>query len=70
MNLEERRVTGQLLMPVKRRCSLVMVEHDLDFISDICDVLTVLDQGNVLESGTVAQVQSSRKVQEIYLTRV
>src|SRR5713226_10418836 len=70
MSLEERRVTGELLIPVKRRCSLVIVEHDLDFIRDICDVLTVLDQGNVLESGTVAQVQNSRKVQEVYLTRV
>ena len=70
MSLEERRVTSELLIPVKRRCSLVIVEHDLDFIRDICDVLTVLDQGNVLESGTVAQVHNSRKVQEVYLTRV
>ena len=69
MSREERRVTGELLIPVKRRCSLIIVEHDLDFIRDICDVLTVLDQGNVLESGPVAQVQSSRKVQKVYLTR-
>ena len=70
MSLQERRLTGELLIPIKRRCSLVIVEHDLDFIRDICDVLTVLDQGNVLESGTVAHVQNSHKVQEVYLTRV
>jgi urea transport system ATP-binding protein len=70
MSLEERRLTGELLIAVRRRCSLVIVEHDLDFIRDICDVLTVLDQGTVLESGPVAQIQSSRKVQEVYLTRV
>ena len=70
MNLEERRMTGKLLIPIKRRCSLVIVEHNLDFLRDICDVLTVLDQGAVLESGRVEQVQNSRKVQEIYLTRV
>jgi branched-chain amino acid transport system ATP-binding protein/urea transport system ATP-binding protein len=70
MSLEERRLTGELLIAVKRRCSLVIVEHDLDFIRDICDVLTVLDQGNVLVSGTVAHVQNSHKVQEVYLTRV
>ena len=70
MSLQERRLTGELLIPVKRRCSLVIVEHDLDFIRDICDVLTVLDQGNVLESGTVAHVQNSPRVQEVYLTRV
>ncbi len=70
MSLEERRVTGELLMPIKDRCSLVIVEHDLDFIRDICDLLTVLDQGNVLDSGTVGYIQNSRKVQEVYLTRV
>jgi branched-chain amino acid transport system ATP-binding protein/urea transport system ATP-binding protein len=70
MSIEERRVTGELLMPIKHRCSVVIVEHDLDFIRDICDLLTVLDQGSVLDSGTVGQIQSSRKVQEVYLTRV
>jgi branched-chain amino acid transport system ATP-binding protein/urea transport system ATP-binding protein len=70
MSLEERRVTGELLAPIKHRCSLVIVEHDLDFIRDICDVLTVLDQGAVLDSGSVDHIQRSRKVQEVYLTRV
>ena len=70
MSLEERRVTGELLAPIKQQCSLIIVEHDLDFIRDFCDVLTVLDQGMVLESGTVERIQNSRKVQEVYLTRV
>lgn len=69
MSLEERRVTGELLQPIKQHCSLVIVEHDLDFIRDICDRLTVLDQGRVLESGTVAEIQASKNVQEIYLRR-
>jgi branched-chain amino acid transport system ATP-binding protein/urea transport system ATP-binding protein len=70
MSLEERRTTGELLMPLKRHCSLVIVEHDLDFIRNICDLLTVLDQGNVIDSGTVRHMQNSRKVQEVYLIRV
>jgi len=70
MSLEERRVTGELLAPIKAHCSLVIVEHDLDFIRDICDRLTVLDQGTVLASGTVAEIQASQSVQEIYLRRV
>jgi branched-chain amino acid transport system ATP-binding protein len=70
MNQEERRMTGKLLTPVKHRCSLIIVEHNIDFLRDICDVLTVLDQGAVLESGGVEQVQNSPKVQEIYLSRV
>ena len=48
----------------------MIVEHDLDFIRNICDILTVLDQGKVIDSGTVRYIQSSRKVQEVYLIRV
>ena len=69
MSLEERRVTGELLQPIKAQCSLVIVEHDLDFIRDICDRLTVLDQGSVLDSGSIAHIQSSARVQEVYLRR-
>jgi branched-chain amino acid transport system ATP-binding protein len=69
MSLEERRVTGELLQPIKATCSLVIVEHDLDFIRDICDRLTVLDQGAVLDTGSVQDIQSSHKVQEVYLRR-
>lgn len=70
MSVEERRITGQLLQPIKQRCSLVIVEHDLDFIRDICDELTVLDQGSILDSGPVEHIRNSAKVQEVYLTRV
>ncbi len=70
MSPEERRVTGDLLAPIKERCALVIVEHDLDFIKDICDHLTVLDSGKVLDDGSVAEIERSRKVQEVYTTRV
>jgi len=70
MSLEERRITGELLMPIKRDCSLLIVEHDLDFIRNICDFLTVLDHGNIIDSGTVSHIQNSRKVREVYHIRV
>jgi ABC-type uncharacterized transport system ATPase subunit len=70
MSPEERRATGDLLTPIKARCALVIVEHDLDFIKDICDHLTVLDQGRVLDDGTVSQIERSPRVQQVYTTRV
>jgi ABC-type branched-subunit amino acid transport system ATPase component len=70
MSPEERRVTGELLVPIKKECALVIVEHDLDFIKNICDRLTVLDQGRVLGSGTVADIERDPRVQEIYTSRV
>src|SRR5262245_53102935 len=70
MSPEERRVTGELLQPIRKHCALVIVEHDLDFIRDICDRLTVLDQGRVLDTGTVAEIQRSERVQQVYTFRV
>lgn len=70
MSLEERRVTGELLEPLRASCALVIVEHDLDFIRDLCDTLTVLDQGRVVGTGTVAEIQQNPRVQEVFLTRV
>jgi branched-chain amino acid transport system ATP-binding protein/urea transport system ATP-binding protein len=70
MSIEERRITGELLRPIKERCSLVIVEHDLDFIRGLCDRLTVLDQGRVIASGTVAEIQSDPRVQEAYVRRI
>jgi branched-chain amino acid transport system ATP-binding protein len=70
LSFQERRVTGGLLLALKDRCSLVIVEHDLDFIRSICDRLTVLDQGSVLDCGTLSHIQNSSKVREVYLTRV
>ena len=69
MSLEERRVTGELLSPIKQQCAILIVEHDLDFIRDVSDVLTVLDQGSVLDWGTIDEIRRSRKVQEVYLSR-
>ena len=57
------------LVALAREIAVVIVEHDLDFIRDICDRLTVLDQGRVLETGTVPEIQASKSVQEIYLRR-
>ena len=70
MSPEERRVTGELLAPIKAHCALIIVEHDLHFIRDICDRLTVLDQGKVLDQGDVEAIQRSPKVQQVFTTRV
>ncbi len=70
MSPEERRITGELLLPIKADCALVIVEHDLDFIKNICDHLTVLDQGRVLCDGTVREIEESPEIQRVYTSRV
>ena len=70
MSPEERRATSELLLPIRSECTVVIVEHDLDFIKNICDRLTVLDQGKILDDGTVAEIECSERVQEVYVSRV
>jgi ABC-type uncharacterized transport system ATPase subunit len=70
MSPEERRITGDLLGPIKKECSLLIVEHDLDFIREISDEITILDQGKVLDTGTVEKIQNSNKAHQAYTTRV
>jgi len=70
MSPQERRATGELLQPIRQQCSLLIVEHDLDFIKDMCDSLTVLDQGQIVASGPTADVQNDVRVKEVYLANV
>ena len=70
MSPEERRATGELLLPIKKNCTLIIVEHDLEWVKDICDHLTGLDQGKVLDDGSVEQIEFSQVVREVYTTRV
>ena len=50
-------------------CALLIVEHDLDFIRDLCDRLSVLDHGQVPDGGTVEEIQRADKVKKVYATR-
>jgi ABC-type uncharacterized transport system ATPase subunit len=70
MSKEERRATGELLLSLKGDLSVVLVEHDLDFVRHVCDRVTVLDQGAILASGAVCEIQASPDVQKVYLRRV
>jgi urea transport system ATP-binding protein len=67
MSHDERDATGELLGVVARSRTVIVVEHDMDFMRKFARSVTVLHQGSVLSEGTVAQVQSDPKVQEVYL---
>jgi branched-chain amino acid transport system ATP-binding protein len=67
MSPQERRATGELLRSLAAGCALVIVEHDLEFVREICDALTVLDQGQVVACGSASEVQASPRVKEVYL---
>jgi branched-chain amino acid transport system ATP-binding protein len=44
-----------------------MVEHDMDLVMGVCDLIHVLEFGKIIASGTPAQIRSNRQVQAAYL---
>ena len=67
MSAEEREETGNLLRRIGGERTVVVVEHDMDFMRQFATSVTVLVRGKVLAEGSVAEVQANPKVQEAYL---
>ena len=67
MTHQEMERTAELLTGLAGEHSVVVVEHDMDFVRSIANRVTVLHQGSVLAEGTMAQVQADPKVIEVYL---
>ncbi|MBW0089316.1 urea ABC transporter ATP-binding protein UrtD [Pseudonocardia sp. KRD-184] len=67
MSAEEKDETGRLLQRIAADRTVVVVEHDMDFMRAFATSVTVLHAGKVLSEGTVAQVQADPRVQEVYL---
>jgi len=69
MTDEETARTGELLLSLAGRHSIIVIEHDMVFVRQIATKVTVLHQGHVLCEGSVDQVQSDERVIEVYLGR-
>jgi urea transport system ATP-binding protein len=63
--------TGELLNELRGKHSLMVVEHDMDFVDSIAQggIVTVLHEGSVLAQGTMDEVQADARVIEVYLGR-
>jgi urea transport system ATP-binding protein len=69
MTDQETERTAELILTLKGRHSIIVVEHDMGFIDRIAEKVTVLAEGAVLAEGTLAQVQANDRVIEVYLGR-
>ncbi|MCK6212738.1 urea ABC transporter ATP-binding protein UrtD [Georgenia sp. EYE_87] len=67
MSQGEREETGRLLRTIADHRTIVVVEHDMEFMRSVADSVTVLHQGRVLSEGSVADVQADPRVVEVYL---
>ncbi len=67
MTPRESERTGELLLALARKHTLLVIEHDMTFVRQIAQTVTVLDEGRVLCEGTVQEVQRDPRVIEVYL---
>lgn len=70
MTEKERLHTGELITAIAERGTTVLVvEHDMDFVRRFAHKVTVMHEGKVLTEGSVAEVQQDETVREVYLGR-
>ncbi|MGW0773815.1 urea ABC transporter ATP-binding protein UrtD [Streptomyces sp. NPDC002835] len=69
MSQPEREATGELLRRVSEDHTVVVVEHDMDFMRSFARSVSVLHAGKVLSEGSVAEVRADPRVQDVYLGR-
>jgi urea transport system permease protein len=69
MTGKEREETGLLLEGIAREHSVLVIEHDMEFVRHFAKTVTVLHEGTVLCEGPMAQVQRDPRVVEVYLGR-
>lgn len=69
MTKNERNRTGELLQAIAERCSIMVVEHDMEFVRNYANQVSVLHMGSLLKEGPVAEVQSDPEVIEVYIGR-
>ena len=69
MSDEETERTGELLMSLENKHSLIVIEHDMEFIGRLCDPVIVMAEGSVLFEGSVEDAKKDERVIESYLGR-
>lgn len=64
---EETHNIGELLLALAQNHSILVIEHDMEFVRQIARKVTVLHEGSVLCEGTIEEVQNDKRVIEVYL---
>jgi len=66
---EETVLTAELLLECREEHSIIVIEHDMEFVRLLDSHVTVLNEGKIMAEGSVAEVQANEEVREAYLGR-
>ncbi len=67
MSVDERSKTAALLSEICKDRSVLVIEHDMNFVREIAHRVTVMHQGKVLAEGSMKDIENNEKVIEVYL---
>jgi urea transport system ATP-binding protein len=69
MTADETHQTAGLVRALADRLTILVIEHDMQFVRDIASRITVLHRGAVLRDGTLAEIEADEVVRDVYLGR-
>jgi urea transport system ATP-binding protein len=67
MSVRERELTADLLKRISKNRSVIVIEHDMEFVKKIAHKVTVMHQGKILAEGSMDTVQNNPAVIDVYL---
>jgi urea transport system ATP-binding protein len=69
MSKVERLKTGEMIREIAKDRTVLIVEHDMDFVKEYADIVTVMHEGQLLCQGSMEEIQNDPRVREVYLGR-
>jgi urea transport system ATP-binding protein len=69
MSKVERLKTGEMIREIAKNRTVLIVEHDMDFVKEYADIVTVMHEGQLLCQGSMEEIQNDPRVREVYLGR-
>jgi urea transport system ATP-binding protein len=59
--------TARIFKELRKSTTLIVVEHDMGFVREIADVVTVMHMGSLLAQGTIQEIEADPRVRAVYL---
>ncbi len=67
MTIEETFEMAKLIKRITKNLTTIVIEHDISFVREISQKITVLHKGAVLSEGTLGEIENDKTVREVYL---
>jgi len=67
MSVKERTATAELIRKISKDRSVIVIEHDMEFVREIANRVTVMHLGKVISEGSMEHVSKDPKVIEVYI---